>query len=165
MSGGPSGPEVDVSDLYDQDVVLWSEQQADRLRRLAHGEKVNDVDWENVVEEIESVGRSQITAVQSLLLRALEHLLKAVAWPDAQSERKWLHEANVFLRDARLAWAPSMRSRMALSSLYESAREGVRDLDFEEGPPGPLPEQCPVTIDDLVAGNARDLIGRFRPGA
>ena len=157
-----------MSDLYDQDVVLWSEQQADRLRRLAHGEKVNDVDWENVVEEIESVGRSQITAVQSLLLRALEHLLKAAAWPDAHSERKWLHEANVFIGDARLVHGrPACGSRISLSSRSTTSAlfESVRDLDFEEGPPGPLPEMCPVTIDDLIAGNARELIGRFRPGA
>ncbi len=154
-----------MSDLYDQDVVLWSEQQADRLRRLAHGEKVNDVDWENVVEEIESVGRSQITAVQSLLLRALEHLLKAAAWPDALSTRKWLHDADVFIGDAGLSWAPSMRTRISLTTLYTRAVRQVRDLDFEEGPPGPLPEVCPVTIDDLIAGNARELIGRFRPDA
>ena len=45
---------------YDSDIVTWSEHQADVLRRLAAGERVNDqVDWENVVEEIESVGRSE----------------------------------------------------------------------------------------------------------
>jgi hypothetical protein len=33
--------------LYDQDVVLWPEQQAARLHRDAHGETVNDVEWGN----------------------------------------------------------------------------------------------------------------------
>ena len=47
-----------MSGLYDEDIVLWSEQQADLLRRHAAGERANsaDLDWENIVEEIESVG-------------------------------------------------------------------------------------------------------------
>lgn len=44
------------------------------LHRLAGGERVNDqVDWENVIEEVESLGREQLLAVQSLLRQALIH--------------------------------------------------------------------------------------------
>ena len=46
------------SDLYERDILSWSEHQADLLRRLARGERVNDVDWEHVVEEIEEHGNS-----------------------------------------------------------------------------------------------------------
>ena len=46
-----------MNDLYDEDVLLWSEQQAALLRRLAAGERVNEqIDWENVIDEVESVG-------------------------------------------------------------------------------------------------------------
>jgi len=42
------------SDLYGEDIRLWSETQSDLLRRLAAGETVADkVDWPHVVEEIE----------------------------------------------------------------------------------------------------------------
>jgi hypothetical protein len=45
-----------MSDLYEADIVAWSENQAALLRRLATGERVNNqIDWVNVVEEIESV--------------------------------------------------------------------------------------------------------------
>jgi hypothetical protein len=40
-------------DLYDDDILWWSEQQAELLRRVAAGERVND---QVVIEEIESVG-------------------------------------------------------------------------------------------------------------
>jgi hypothetical protein len=41
----------------DADVLLWYEHQANLLRRLAAGERVNDrIGWENVIEEVESVG-------------------------------------------------------------------------------------------------------------
>jgi hypothetical protein len=47
--------------LYDEDILLWSEQQADVIRRLARTRRdlPNELDVENVAEEIESVGRSE----------------------------------------------------------------------------------------------------------
>jgi hypothetical protein len=62
---------------YDTDILRWSEHQARFLRRLGAGEQVNSqIDWDNVVEEIESVGREQLHAVESLLTQALIHMLK-----------------------------------------------------------------------------------------
>jgi hypothetical protein len=52
-------------DLYERDVLAWSESQAELLRRLARGERVNDVDWAHVVEEIEGVGLSELNALRS----------------------------------------------------------------------------------------------------
>ena len=69
-------------ELYDRDVIAWSEHQADLLRRLARGERMNDVDWLHVVEEIEDVGLSQLNSVQSYLRQMLVHLLKGHGWPD-----------------------------------------------------------------------------------
>jgi hypothetical protein len=45
-----------ADDLYHHDVLAWSQHQADLLRRLARGERVNGVDWDHVAEEIEDVG-------------------------------------------------------------------------------------------------------------
>ncbi len=54
-----------MSGVYDTDILVWSEDQAALLRRLAAGERVNDqVDWTNVIEEIESVGSEQLHAVE-----------------------------------------------------------------------------------------------------
>jgi hypothetical protein len=36
--------------LYERDVLAWSQHQADLLRRLGRGERVNDVDWTNIAE-------------------------------------------------------------------------------------------------------------------
>jgi hypothetical protein len=52
------------------------------LRRVAAGEPVNEpIDWANVLDELEAVGRSQLKACESLLRRSLIHLLKLQAWP------------------------------------------------------------------------------------
>ena len=52
--------------LYDTDILIWSEHQADLLRRLAHGERLNEtIDWENLIEEVQDVGLSQLSACRS----------------------------------------------------------------------------------------------------
>ena len=72
-----------MNDLYEDDILLWAERQAELLRRRAAGELVNDaeLDWENVAEEVADVGRSELRAVASHLVQALLHDLKAEAWP------------------------------------------------------------------------------------
>jgi hypothetical protein len=51
-----------MGSLYDEDILAWSERQGALLRRIAAGERVDDhdLDWDNVAEEIERVGRSQL---------------------------------------------------------------------------------------------------------
>ena len=68
---------------YDIDILEWSERQASLLRRRGAGELVNDadLDWSNIAEEVEDVGRSSLRVSRALLLQALLHDLKAKAWP------------------------------------------------------------------------------------
>lgn len=84
-----------MSDLYDNDILLWSEQQAALLRRRAAGEFTNDVelDWSNIAEEIEDVGRSELHTVESLLVQALRHIRKAEAWPLFRDAPSWRADA------------------------------------------------------------------------
>ena len=85
-----------MSELYDEDIVLWSERQGELLRRRAAGELVNDaeLDWPNIAEEIESVGNEQRHAVESLLTNIMQHLLQIAAWPSASAAAHWRHEID-----------------------------------------------------------------------
>jgi hypothetical protein len=136
---------------YDADVLLWSERQADLLRRLAAGERVNDqVDWENVIEEVESVGSEQLHAVQSLLRQALIQMLKADAWPVSRDAPTWRADAINFRADAADRFVPSMRQRIDLARIYRQAVRALPDMmDYQR--PRPVPETCPVTLDELLA--------------
>ncbi len=58
-------------DLYWDDILAWSERQAELLKRVAAGERLNDVDWPNIIEEIESVGRSELRTCASTLGKAM----------------------------------------------------------------------------------------------
>jgi hypothetical protein len=136
---------------YEADILLWSEHQAELLRRLAAGERVNDqVDWENLIEEVESVGNEQLHAVNSLLRQALLHMLKAEAWPLSSEVPHWQAEARGFRADAADRYAPSMRQRINLARIYRLARRGLPEI-IDRQPPLPTPEICPVTLDELLS--------------
>ena len=141
-----------MSELYDTDVLLWSEQQAALLRRLAAGERVNQqIDWENVVEEIESVGSEQLHAVESLLMQALAHMAKAEAWPSSRDVPHWRAEARRFRIEAAARFAPSMRQRLDLDKIYRRALRVIPET-IDGQPPVPLlAATCPMTLNELLS--------------
>jgi hypothetical protein len=138
-------------DLYDRDVLEWSVRQAERLRRVARGERVNDVDWDHVIEEIEEVGKSELNGVRSLLERTLEHLLKAAAWPTSRDRNHWLAEAANFADQAAERYGPAMRQHLDIDKLYRRALRLVSTSLIDDRPPGALPDECPFAPDDLLA--------------
>ena len=141
-----------MTDTYHRDVLTWSDQQAALLRRVADGERINDqVDWPNVIEEIEAVGQSQIDAVESLVTQAFLQMLKARAWPLLPDVAGWEADARLFLRQARRKYRPSMHQRIDLAGLYADALAGLPDkMDGQAGLP--VPTTCPVQgIEELLA--------------
>lgn len=136
---------------YDTDILTWSERQAALLRRRAAGELVNDaeLDWPNIAEEIEDVGRSELHSVESLLTQALLHMLKADAWPLSQNVSHWQSEARLFRRQARRRFTPSMRQKINVPSLYIDALYVLPET-MDGQLPLPVPTECPVTLDELL---------------
>ena len=112
--------------LYEHDVVAWSEHQADLLRRLGRGERVNDVDWANLAEEIEGVGLSELHSVESYLFQIIIHLLKLQASPESDACNHWLSEIDTFQEEAQRRFTPSMRQKLNLDALYASALRRIR---------------------------------------
>jgi hypothetical protein len=71
--------------LYEQDYYLWLQTTANQLRQR----KFAEVDLANLIEEIESVGRSEKLALASNLQIVLMHLLKYKYQPEKRSN-SWL---------------------------------------------------------------------------
>jgi hypothetical protein len=136
---------------YDTDILIWSEHQAELLRRRAAGELVNDaeLDWPNIAEEIEDVGRSELRSCRSLLRQALRHMLKAEAWPLSRDAPTWRADAIDFRRQARDAFAPSMRQKIDVAALYADALAALPET-IDGQAPLPVPDVCPVTLDELL---------------
>ena len=131
---------------YETDLYEWTKAQADALRRRA----ANELDWENLAEEIETLGRSDRHQIESRLENLILHLLKWRYQPEQQcgSWRGSIFEARHRL-EALLAESASLRSHPAgyLQKAYAYARR--RALD-ETGLLR-LPDDCPWTIDEILS--------------
>lgn len=153
---------------YEEDVYLWSLQQADALRRLAASrpDLPNDLDLPNIAEEIEAVGRSELNAVRSLLTRALVHLIKlAIVSDDAGPVRHWRSEVRVFLRDAESRMSPGMRQWVDLQRIWRNAsHDAMADLQDEAIPALSLPRPCPLDLAMLLteSPDVDALVARVR---
>jgi uncharacterized protein DUF29 len=151
-----------MSSLYDDDILLWSEQQAAAIRRLGRNarEIPNELDIENVAEEIESVGRSELAAVESYLELIFVHLIRLAVEPDSTSVRHWRGEIVAFHANARRRYAPSMRQRMDVNALWGTARE--QSLLAYEGAEHErvvaLSTEAPFGLDELLAEKI-DVVG------
>jgi hypothetical protein len=121
------------------------------LRRRAAGELVNEaeLDWPNIAEEIESVGRDQLHAVESFLVQALVHDLKAEAWPLSGYAAGWRAEARRFCDDAAARYTPSMRQRLDLATIYRRALRAMPET-VDGQPPLPVSETSPATLEELL---------------
>jgi hypothetical protein len=135
---------------YDTDILTWSERQAALLRRRAAGELINDadLDWPNIAEEIEDVGKNALRACRSQLLQALLHMLKAEAWPLSDAVAHWRSEAIVARINAADAFAPSMRQNIDIADIYTKALRALPET-IDGMPPLPVPDVCPVTLNEL----------------
>ena len=76
---------------YDVDFYAWTQRQGALLRRLAGGERVNDadLDWPNIAEEIETLGRSERAALASCIRNIIQHLMKLEASPAIDPRPGW----------------------------------------------------------------------------
>jgi len=138
------------ADLYDTDTVLWAERQAALLRRMAAGERVNDqVDWRNVVEEIEDVAGRHRDQIESRLAVLYEHLLKWRFQPEMRSG-SW-RGSIVEARD-RIAGVirrnPTLRPYPA-TVLADAYPAGRRKAEAETGL-SDLPASCPWPIEAVL---------------
>jgi hypothetical protein len=140
--------------LYEHDILEWSERQADLLRRVANGERRNDVDWPNVIEEIADLGSAILNSVRGCLRQAMIHLLKLHLAPDDLAHEHWLTELDTFLDDAADRFSPSMRQRIDLDAIYARARARV----LNRAPGRTVPAACPWTLDELLGGDTDALL-------
>ena len=152
-------------DPYRTDIVTWSRQQADRLRRHVAGERVNDLDWEHVIEEIEDLGNSEIAAVRSFLIQAMVHALKTARWPDSTAANHWIGEAANFLQQAQDRYRPSMARQLSVETCFAKARRTVLAIPGDTTP-RPIPDRTDLALDTLMdeAADLRALIDTLGRG-
>ncbi len=150
--------------LYDRDFWAWTQEQSGALRRRDFGA----IDWDNVIEEVESLGREQKNAWKSCCANVMSHLLKIEHSPAKASIGHWVQEVLDWRWEmhSRLSDNPSLKGDLTgmlevawgrgrakgVEKLAEHAKPAywaaqkrvVRDLRRR------LPQDCPYALEDIA---------------
>src|SRR6266436_7240278 len=113
-----------VARLYEEDFVRWTEEQSSALREAARFGTNLPLDWENLAEEVESLGRSQRHELRSRIAVILEHLLKLEHSPAADPRRGWMETIARERSEIELVLnaSPSLKGDVARMIAEESSR-------------------------------------------
>lgn len=143
----PTQAVTDLAQLYDQDFDLWINQTAKLLREG----KLNELDVPNLLEEIETMGRSEKNALISNLVVVLMHLLKYQYQPEKRTS-SWLSSIREHRRRLKkaLQTSPSLKNylRDNLAETYDDSRdlaalETGLDLDT-------FLKDCPYSVEQIL---------------
>jgi len=143
---------TDAKVLYETDFHEWLLDQATALRRAAAVGSNLDLDFENLAEEIESMGKSELGAVESAYARVIEHLLKLEQSPARYPRRGWKVSVTVHRQDAEeeLRKSPSLLGKIDWGRLYRRARKvAAVSLEGDGIAARDLPESCPYTLEQI----------------
>ncbi|TVQ47693.1 MAG: DUF29 domain-containing protein [Gloeocapsa sp. DLM2.Bin57] len=132
------------SDIYEKDFYQWTTEQSKSLRER----NLEKLDWENIIEEIEALGRSDYQAVISLLTRILQHRLKIDFANQPENHRHWQAEIKAFSNTVRRRYSPSMKPK--LEAEWQGIYSDATDLYLIDYPPADFPEVCPYCLEDLL---------------
>ena len=135
--------------LYETDFYAWTQCQAALLRE----EEFEQIDWDNLIEEIESLGRSEKHEVESRLIVIMLHLLKWQYQPNkrltSRSWRKTISIQRIDL-DHHLTKNPSLRAHLA-EFIDDTYKVAVRKAVVETGlDKRTFPSRCPWRAEQIL---------------
>ena len=133
---------------YEDDFHAWTQQQAEFLRKQDLGE----LDWSNIAEEIESMGRSEKRQLESCLEVLMMHMLKWEYQPNRQS-RSWqftIKEQRLRI-EKLLSENPSLRSQLK-NYIEKSYPLAILKAERETGLSN-FPTECPFTLEEILTQN------------
>jgi hypothetical protein len=119
-----------ISNLYDRDYQLWLENTINQLRQ---GD-FQGVDWQNLLEELADLGKSERRALESLLTRLLEHLLKLTYWQSQRdyNQAGWKKEIRNFRIQIKKILKESPSLKLYLREILQECYLDARNLLIDE---------------------------------
>lgn len=133
--------------LYETDYLQWIETTLEKLR----SQDYPNVDWENLIEEIEDMSRSERRSLKSNLIVVLLHLLK---WQFQADRRTGSWEGSIIehRRRVREALSDSPSLQPYLESIFaECYSQAVKQAKAETGLSLEIfPQQCPYQLAEVL---------------
>ncbi|MBN3925166.1 MAG: DUF29 domain-containing protein [Nostoc sp. NMS4] len=133
--------------LYETDYLQWIETTVEKLQSQDYA----NVEWENLIEEIADMGRSERRSLKSNLIVILMHLLKWQFQPDKRSG-SW--EGSIIEHRRRVQEAlddsPSLKSYVE-TVFAECYAQAVKQAKAETGlSMESFPLNCPYQLTEVT---------------
>ncbi|TAE57365.1 MAG: DUF29 domain-containing protein [Nostocales cyanobacterium] len=137
----------DLKQLYEIDDSQWLEETI----KLLKNQQFQDLDLENLIEELEELGRRDKSAVASLLEQIIRHLLLLQFWTSEQKNNAvhWQGEIYTFRVQLNRRLNTNLHNYLEseLDSIYQDALGFVKiktqnSVNF--------PSECPYTLYQLL---------------
>ena len=136
------------SSLYEEDFYLWIQTTTNQIKER----NFDNVDWENVLEELDSLARSDKRELESRLTVLLEHLLKLAYWEAERQNnaRGWLLTVAEQRRQIKrlLKDSPSLKAFLqeVFTECYADACENASIVSGQDV----FPKECPFTLEETL---------------
>lgn len=138
---------TELKKLYELDDSQWLEETINLLAN----QKFQQLDLENLIEELEELGREKKNAVASLLEQAIRHLLLLEYWTDEleYNQVHWQGELYNFRIQLKRRMTANLRNFLEseLDNIYQDAWGFVKiktqnNVEF--------PPECPYNLEQLL---------------
>ena len=149
--------------LYETDFYAWTQEQVQLLRNR----QFDAIDLENLIEEVESLGRQERRELENRLSILIGHLLKWEYQPEKRSD-SWLATIRIQRRDTLklLKENPSLKSYLeeAVGEAYENGRDLAKletKLAITTFPTECLYRFSEILDPEFYPGEASDLVNEW----
>lgn len=135
--------------LYDQDFALWIETTVNQLK----SKNFTELDLENLINEVESLGRQDKRELESRLITLFENAIKRRYVPMTDCYRGWENTLKRTQKELKknLRDSPSLKNYFLeiLNDCYQDAVDNLQDdydINFPEN--SPFPETIEVLLNE-----------------
>ena len=146
-----AAPADSQTPLYERDYYGWIQWNVLAIREG----RVQEVDWANVAEELDDMGKSERRALRSQLARLLAHLLKWAYQPKRRptSHNSWratINHARQSINEI-LDESPGLGTQLP-QMLAVGYRDALAQVLEETGlPEQTFPGTCPWSLEQIMA--------------
>ena len=139
---------VNLADLYEHDIVLWSERMVELLRKG----QFDELDIENLIDEVGDLGKRERDRLLSSIRLILHHLLKWEYQPEKRS-RSWaqtIQSERVNVQDY-LEETPSLEKVINTAGIEKAYKTARRHAAIETDLPLKVfPSSCPYRSSQIL---------------
>jgi len=135
-----------LKELYKIDDYLWLERTIELLKE----KKLNELDIENLIEELEDLGRERKNKVESLLRQIIIHLLLLEYWSQEYQYNASLMQAEITEFRFQINGILTKNLQSYLASKIELIYQNSVKYTQRKTNLNIFPEKCPYTLEQLL---------------